>query len=115
MKTKLIIALVFAFGMLQSCKTPKPPIEESGGALEDVSTGQVERFIGTVHMDEKCGVTVEVIQGDVIKYFSPTNLEEKYMKEGMKIRFNSVTTATKMEGDCFVYEIIDVSEVSAVR
>ena len=85
MKTKLIIALVFAFGILQSCKTPKDtPMADDSVPMEDVSVGQeMERYLGTVHLDEKCGITIHVIQGDVIKYFSPANLEEKYQVEGM--------------------------------
>ena len=114
MRTLIIALGLVAFGAIQSCKTTKTVKEEV--AVEEVVTEVVsERYLGTVKIDGSCGVVIHVIQGDVMRYFSPTNLEEKYAKEGLKIRFNSVSSGKKLPGECSIYEITEVSEVSAVR
>ena len=112
MNTKLIIGTLFlVIGTLQSCKTPKETV------VEEVVTEEVaaERAIGEVRIDESCGVLIRVIQGDVLRMYSPSNLEAKYAKAKTKIEFNFTTTGKKMEGDCSFYEIIEVSNISIVK
>ena len=111
----MIVAFAFvAFGTMQSCKTTKV-VEETETEEVVLTETTSERYLGEVKIDGSCGVVIHVIQGDVLRYFSPTNLEEKYAKEGMKIRFTSVSSGKKLPGECSIYEIIEVSEVSAVR
>lgn len=105
---KLRIAIVaFAAIFFQACK-PVASVE-----AETVET--LERVIGTVNIEENCGPIIRVIQGDVMRSYSPTNLDSKYAKEGMKLRFNATVSSKKMDGDCSFYSLIEMSEVSAVR
>lgn len=107
MKLKLSILFLTVIAVFYACK----PVEE----VVNETSEELLRVVGTVSIDENCGTIISVTQGDVIRYYSPTNLEAKFAKEGMKLRFNAKVSSKKMDGDCSFYALMEVNEVSAVR
>lgn len=110
------IVVLSALLLFAACRTNKETTtEESTTTNDPVVLDDSERLVGTVVVDKDCGTVIHVIQGDVIRYLSPDNLPEKFAVDGMKLRFTAVPTDAQLLGDCSIYRVVSVSEVTLLR
>ena len=117
---------VFGF---YGCNTSKEAVKQPTDVVEDEGTkpqrdvdhgsapSTVERVKGTVKMESDCGAVIEVTYGDVIKRYFPMNLDGKYKKEGLMLKFAFTEEESKSgAGKCeAVAAVIRVSDVTPLR
>lgn len=108
-----IVILLFA-GMVQSCRTPKEQEEQVVVDHGSEPTTAVH-ISGTVRVTDDCGAYIEVIQGDVAHSFYPVNLDSRYQVDGIRLKFQYETSATKPPVACPNFEPITVSDVTPLR
>lgn len=110
--TKITTGLFFLLAIsLQACK----PVEEAVVVDHGSAPSTSERLIGTVRNDSGCGYVIDVTQGDVMKSYYPVNLEDKYKKEGMRLKFAWSKSLNEMTGDCSYLIPIEISDVTPMR
>ena len=109
---KFIILAIIALGFL-SCTTPKTITQENPPMERDILAE--ERVIGIVHLNESCGalITAQVGNREVILY--PNNLDEKFKKEGMKLKFFFLNSSMPIPNGCNAAVRGDLKDVNAVR
>lgn len=115
MKTgSLILFLLFTGTTLLSCRTQKEVVtEQPPQPLEDDS--DEERLVGVIDITEECGALIRVVQGDVERTYIPVNLEDKYKKDDMKVRFSYQPADVKQTGDCVFYTPITITDITFLR
>ncbi len=117
MKTRiLIIALLVTGSAMYSCRTQKEVVEnvEQPQPVETENSDE-ERLVGVIDITEECGAVIRVVQGDVERSYIPVNLEEKYKKDDMKVRFSYVPANVKQTGDCVFYTPITITDITFLR
>ncbi len=110
--TKIVTGLlvVFAIG-LQACK----PVEEAVDVDHGSAPSTSDKLIGVVRNDAGCGYVIDVTQGDVMKSYYPVNLDEKYKKDGMRLKFAWDKAPQEMTGDCSYLIPATISDVTPMR
>ena len=119
MKTGIYILIAFAT-LLGACRETKNVVSNDEPTEETVSStsgGDDEVLVleGTVKLSPECGATIRVIQGDVMKYYHPVNLPEKYTVEGMKLHMDAKEVMAKMPAGCEHLVPVSVSNVKEVK
>lgn len=109
---KFVVISIIALGFL-SCTTPKKVTKEN--LLLEQEILAEERIIGIVHLNENCSalITAQVGDREVILY--PNNLDDKFKKEGMKLKFFFLNSSMPIPKDCDAVARGDLKDVSAVR
>ncbi len=109
---KFIIVAISVLGFF-SCTTPKTITQENPTMERDILAE--ERVIGIVHLNETCGalITAQVGDREVILY--PNNLDEKFKKEGMKLKFFFLNSSMPIPNGCNAAARGDLKDVNAVR
>ncbi len=74
-----------------------------------------ERVIGIVHLDEKCGIIIIAQVADRELNLLPNNLDEKFKKEGMKLKFFFLNSSMPIPNGCNAVARGDLKEVNAIR
>ena len=74
-----------------------------------------ERVIGIVHLSETCGalITAQVGNREVILF--PNNLDDKFKREGMKLKFFFLNSSMPIPNGCTADARGDLKDVNAVR
>lgn len=94
----------------EGCFHAKPII------IDEIREGKMtnpgmQMISGTVHLtDDACKIYIDAeIAPDEIKRFYPVNLDEKFRKEGMKIKFSyNLSRAMQPEG-CYVDHVVSIN------
>lgn len=122
MKTGIYILIALA-SVLGACRSPKDaatttenvPKEETSASTSSGGEEEVLTIEGIVRLSPECGTTIRVVQGDVMKYYHPMNLPEKYIVEGMKLRMDAKEVMAKMPAGCEHLVPVTVSNVKEVK
>ena len=96
-----------------ACITSKISSEENSTHEKDILNE--ERVIGIVHLDENCGVIITAQVGSREVNLLPNNLDDKFKKEGMKLKFFFLNSSQEIPKGCSAAERGDLREVNAVR
>jgi hypothetical protein len=79
------------------------------------SSKTAERVTGIVHLDENCGATITTKVGSKEMNLIPNNLDEKFKKEGMKLKFFFVNYSMSVSKGCKAELRGDLKDVNAIR
>ena len=127
MKTLFLLSGFFLFF---ACGTQK---EVATNTMNETATDSVEvveevieeatdtvndnmRIVGTVHLSEKgCMVYIDAKLEDGSVKMYPVNLDAKYKKEGMFIRFTYAMSRAMQPSDCDCDHVVSVSDVTPLR
>lgn len=109
---KFIIVAIIVTGFL-SCSTPKVIPQETPPMERDILAE--ERVIGIVHLNESCGAVITAQVGDREVILFPNNLDEKFKKEGMKLKFFFLNSSMPIPNGCNAVARGDLKDVNAVR
>lgn len=126
--------IVFCIGLaafgIYGCNTNKEAQKSAAGNTEtegskpqdnvDHGSAQTdtEKVMGTVKMEDGCGAVIEVTYGDVIKRYFPLNLEDKFKKDGLLLKFAFTEEETKAAagtGCEAIAGVIRLSKVTPLR
>ena len=109
---KFIIVALSVLGFF-SCTTTKTITQKNSTMERDILAE--ERVIGIVHLNESCGalITAQVGNREVILY--PNNLDEKFKKEGMKLKFFFLNSSMPIPKECNAVARGDLKDVNAIR
>ena len=110
---------VFAF----SCANRKEKVNETESheelihKTEDTLTSPENyRVIGIVHVSEtECPLYIEAKLVDKSVNMYPMNLEEKYKREGMKIKFDYELSRGPQPENCELDMVVSLSDVTLMR
>jgi len=111
----ILMAIVFVSG---ACRGPKETMANDEVKTEETAPSipeEVFTITGTVKLSPECGATIRVIQGDVMKYYHPVNLPEKFIVEGKKLEMDCVEVMAKMPAGCEYLVSVSVSNVKEVK
>ena len=121
MKTGIYILIALA-SVLGACRESKEavasenlPEEIKNPPASNGSEDEVLTIEGTVKLSPECGTTIRVIQGDVMKYYHPVNLPERYIVDGMKLQMDAKEVMAKMPAGCEYLVPVTVSNVKEVK
>lgn len=96
-----------------ACTTSKISSEENSTHEKDILNA--ERVTGIVHLDENCGATITTKVGSKEMNLIPNNLDEKFKKEGMKLKFFFVNYSMSVSKGCKAELRGDLKDVNAIR
>lgn len=118
MKRIMVIGiLLFSFG----CANRKERIQEreahEGQTTEVLDNVNVtERILGTVvAASESCPVLIDAQVGEKIVKMYPVNLDEKFQKAGMKLKFSYTLSRAQQPENCDVDAVVVLSDVAVMR
>lgn len=92
-------------------------IENTSSFQPTPTATQTERVVGTLQIlgKDNCRAIIKVNNKGVVQKFVPTNLEEKYYVDGIRLKFAYVKSTDPMPKDCRGEAYISVSDVTALR
>ncbi|MDB3887401.1 hypothetical protein N9344_00445 [bacterium] len=111
--------IVFVIGvlLLVSCCNKKQAVTNSNEEVE-VNTAN-NRIIGTIRVsDDACKVYIDAQMSEDkndIKKMYPVNIDEKFYKEGMFVRFSYALSRAKQPEGCNVDFVVSVSDLTPLR
>ena len=105
--------LTFLLFVIFACTTSKNINYENRTNEKDVLNK--ERVIGIVHLDEICGVIITAQVGSREVNLLPNNLDEKFKKEGMKLKFFFLNSSMPIPKGCIADARGDLRDVNAIR
>lgn len=112
--------LILGFMVLMACSNSKETL--SGNEETDQTTEEVEsvtenyRVIGIVHISETdCPLLIETRLKEETVLFYPLNLDEKFRREGMKIKFAYETSKGSLPENCSEAVAVSLSDVTLMR
>ena len=109
---KQLIIGAFLFGMI-SCSNSNKAIDPMQNPQRDILAE--ERVIGIVHLNEPCGIFITAQVGESQLNLIPNNLDEKFKKEGMKLKFFFLNSSMPIPKGCDAVARGDLKDVNAVR
>lgn len=123
MKTLIILSIAaFAAACGTTKETTDPVVVEEviEEVIETVETDEppvepFNRVLGTVHLNDGCGVYIEVLDGLETKLMYPVNLDETYKTEGTRIKFEYARSRAMQPAGCSVDMTVSVSDVTRMR
>ena len=114
-ETMKLLVGILSMIVLFSCGTTQS-IEGGEEVMDEAQVQKVERVLGVVHLNlNKCAVLIEISEGDETVYLAPTNLEDKFRVEGMKLKFDYIPTTVGQNLLCADSQPVMVEEVSVMR
>ena len=106
MKYTLIISIVLS---LISCGTAKKNESE-------LFATEGQRIMGIVHIaKDNCPLYISCNVESLDVNINPKNLEEKFQREGLRLKFSLTSTETAGKNDCNIDYNSDLIEVAAYR
>jgi hypothetical protein len=107
-----LLTLLFVF--ISSCHTSKQTAEDTS------QTSDFAPYIGKIHLNESgCPYYIEVEQVLVSnlsfyigKKLYPVQLEEKFKKNGQKLKFNLAVSRAPSPSDCQIDYVVSLSNLS---
>jgi len=112
---KNIFLLLFPAVLLMSCGNSKKTIENTSNTPEVVPEVLTETlYVGVLELDEKCGPIIKVESENKTQTFAPSNFDERYKKEGMRIRFGTEDNLAKVP-KCDDHLIVKVTRMTPLR
>jgi hypothetical protein len=82
----------------------------------DQVVAEPERFIGTVvAASDVCPVLIDAQVGDKMIKMYPINLEEKFQKAGMRLKFSYTPSRAQQPENCDLDMVVVLSEVTLMR
>lgn len=113
----VISVLLFSLG----CANRKERIQEreahenESSEVVDIVTEPV-RIIGTVVAPiDQCPVLIDAQVGDKIVKMYPVNLDEKFQKAGMKLKFSYTPSRAQQPENCDIDMVVVLSDVALMR
>ena len=85
MKTKKLFLLAGIFLILQACSATKEAQKTSEEATIPALVNG-ERYLGTVHLSEKCGTTIDITAYDHHYLIKPAKMESKFEVENLRVK-----------------------------
>lgn len=114
-----VVAFIFVFALLISCGTARKTNQMDKVQNENPELQQdivdTERIVGTVRLNKECGTLIYAKIGETEIIIIPENLDEKYQKEGMKIKFFFKNSSLPIPWDCIASSRGRVEEVTPLR
>jgi hypothetical protein len=110
MKFFVLFAALFVFF---ACTSSKNITQINQSSKKQIFTA--ERVTGIVHLDENCGATITTKVGSKEMNLIPNNLDEKFKKEGMKLKFFFVNYSMSVSKGCKAELRGDLKDVNAIR
>ena len=120
MKTGIYILIAFA-AVLGACRSPKDGLQKGEKVTQESTSSTTEEeaevlhITGTVKLSPECGTTIRMIQGDVMKYYHPVNIPEKFIVDGLKLEMDGKVVMAKMPAGCEYLVPVSVSNVKEVK
>jgi hypothetical protein len=118
MKRIMVISiLLFSLG----CANRKERIQEmeahEGQTTEVVDNATVpERILGTVvAASESCPVLIDAQVAEKVVKMYPVNLDEKFQKAGMKLKFSYTLSRAQQPENCDIDAVVVLSDVAVMR
>lgn len=108
---KNIFLLLFPAVLLMSCGNFKKSTDNTSNTPEVVTE---TLYVGVVQLDEKCGAIIKVESENKTQTFAPSNFDERYKKEGMRIRFGTEDNLAKVP-KCGDHLIVKVTRMTPLR
>jgi hypothetical protein len=118
---KLIVVSLFLISLCSCCASRKASENKMSNVEETQTEVMTEikadiRYVGTVHVAETgCPLWIEVKDSANVFNVYPVNLEDKFKNEGMRLRFNMITSRAPQPQGCSVQHAVVVSEVTLLR
>jgi hypothetical protein len=107
---------------LGSCCSSRKATESTVEKTEETKTEVMTeikaeiRYVGTVRVSESgCPLWIEVKDSANIFNVYPVNLDDKFKNDGMRLRFNMITSRAPQPTGCSVQHAVVVSEVTLLR
>jgi hypothetical protein len=102
--------------LLTACTTQKE-IANSENNGEHLSENVEDGFtVGIVRITDKgCYCYLEVNENGSLLKMYPVNLDEKYKKEGVRLKFTYNVSRAMQPENCFVDKVVAVNDVSELR
>lgn len=118
MKQIIVIGVLL---LSMACANRKERIQEreahnnESSEAVDIVTEPV-RLIGTVvAATDQCPVLIDAQVDDKIVKMYPVNLDEKFKKAGMKLKFSYTTSRAQQPENCDVDAVVILSDVAVMR
>jgi hypothetical protein len=116
---KLLILPIAACFFMLSCANSKEIETEVVETSAETMTDAVEkiRIVGHVRLtDAGCKIYIDALDNDGVKFkIYPENLDERFHKEGMYLKFYYDKTDTAVPADCDADMCASLSEVTPLR
>ncbi len=108
--------LIFTF----ACGSHKESTHETEAIEEEIidanDTSENYRVVGIVHVSEtECPLYIEAREKDKTINLYPMNLDEKYKKEGMKLKFEYAISKGAMPANCNADLVVSLTDVTLMR
>jgi hypothetical protein len=110
------IALFLVIGVLVSCNTPKPVVEEQPKTETVPQTNKHDDevfYLGEVQILD-CGAVIRIYSGETNYQYSPMVLDLKFRidQQRLKLKFKVLD---RNAPECSEFKAIEITEVFAVR
>lgn len=80
------------------------------------TTSENYRIIGVVHVsDTGCKLYIDAQEKDKKVKMYPVNLDEKFQKEGMRLKFDYAASRAPLPDGCDAAQVVSVSDVTPMR
>jgi hypothetical protein len=113
-------SILFLLITISSCGSKKNTNLEADTqetAVENNENGSIAvevMYVGTVEIDENCGSVIRVTTDNDQVSFAPSNFDERYSKEGMRVRFGTIDDIAKAK-KCGKHFIITLTRITPLR
>ena len=113
--TLSVLFLALACGNQKEIMQEKEAIEEEIEVVTEETNGN-SRVVGVVHVSEtECPLYIETRLKDSTANMYPMNLEEKYKKEGMRLKFNYALSRGQQPENCDIDFVVSMTDVTLMR
>lgn len=91
-------------------------VEEMDTTASQTRIGDNYRIVGVIHVnDDPCGAYIEAQEKDGMVKMYPVNLEDKYKKDGLRVKFDYTLSRAMQPAGCSVDKVIAVRDFTVLR
>ncbi|NOQ71976.1 MAG: hypothetical protein GQ574_08240 [Crocinitomix sp.] len=118
MKNIIVLSVLF---LAAACGNQKETMQEKEATEQEIETVTEEttenyRVVGIVHVSETdCLLYIETKLKDSTVNMYPMNLDEKYMRDGMKLKFAYTLSRGAQPENCDIDMVVAMSDVTLMR
>ncbi len=118
MKNIIVLSVLF---IATACGNQKETMQEKEAVESEIETVTEEtsenyRVVGIVHTSETdCPIYIETRLKDSTVNMYPMNLEEKYKRDGMRLKFDYALSRGAQPENCDVDMVVSMSDVTLMR
>ncbi|MFT5822791.1 MAG: hypothetical protein ACI8ZM_004048 [Crocinitomix sp.] len=118
MKSIIVLSVLF---LATACGNQKETMQEKEAIEQEIEpvtevVNENYRVVGIVHISETdCPIYIETKLKDSTVNMYPMNLEEKYKRDGMKLKFDYALSRGAQPENCDIDMVVSMSDVTLMR